>query len=276
MRVPVENGDHRRRPLGREDRVEDRRVSVGEALAGTQRPEDEVRRGEDDEVGGDPRRCQLVVGGTGLGDRHPGRHQRHLGVAPRRRHGGDSRRRGRLGGAARALRGHSGTAAKALVDRTRREAEVGRFATRPPQPAERVQQRPLEVLAEGRLPGDATRLADPDRRGRDRLVRAALGRERDPRRGSDEDRLAACVDAEAPGLERPADERVVERPDRQQRPAVARPGRRPALRAARPGSPRRSRARCAGPAVLAPADQRVGVVGEPVDPLARVPDRRRG
>src|ERR1700748_525020 len=88
-----------------------------------------------------------------------------------------------------------------------------------------MQQRPLEVLAEGRLPGGAARLLDADGRRDDRLVRAALGRKRDAGRRADEDRLAAGVDAERPRLERAIDERVVQRADRQQRLAVARPSR---------------------------------------------------
>ena len=44
------------------------------------------------------------------------------------------------------------------------EPEVGALAVRPAEPAERVQQRPLEVLPEGRLPGGAAGLLEPDRR----------------------------------------------------------------------------------------------------------------
>ncbi len=84
------------------------------------------------------------------------------------------------------------------------------------------EQRPLEVLAEGRLPGDAARLLEPDRRRDDRLVRAALGRERHARRRADEDRLAAGVHAERPRLERAVDERVV---DRRRSAAAAGPSR---------------------------------------------------
>ena len=108
-----------------------------------------------------------------------------------------------------------------------------------PSATERVQQRPLEVLAEGRLPRDAARLLEADRRRDDRLVRAALGRERHAGRRADEDRLPARVHAERPRLERPVDERVVHRPDRQQRPG-RRATRSPrARRAARPGCPPR-------------------------------------
>ena len=141
-------------------------------------------------------------------------------------------------------------AGQRLVDRPRGEPEVGGLPVRSAEPRQRVQQRPLEVLAERRLPEGAARLADPDRRRDDRLVRAALGRERDARRRADQDRLPARVDAERPRLERAADERVVDRPDRQQRLAVAAPGRAELARAARPGSSPRCRARCGGPPVV--------------------------
>ena len=111
-----------------------------------------------------------------------------------------------------------------LVDRTRAQAEVGGLATLAAQPAERVQERPLEVLPEGRLPGGAPRLLEPDRRGDHRLVGSALRSERDPGGRADQDRLAAGIDAERPRLERPVDERVVERADREERLAVPRPG----------------------------------------------------
>ena len=135
-----------------------------------------------------------------------------------------------------------------------------------------MQQRPLEVLAERRLPGDAARLLEPDRRRDDRLVRAALGRERDPGRRPDQDRLRPGVDPERPRLERAVDERVVERADRQQRLAVARPGRPELAEQADEvalGDPELDVLAVLG---LAPAHERVGVVGEPVDPLAEMPD----
>ena len=89
---------------------------------------------------------------------------------------------------------------------------------------------------------------------------------------ADEDRLPARVHAERPRLERAVDERVVERADRQQRLAVARPGR--AELAEQPDEVALGDAELDVLAVrrLAPAHERVGVVGEPVDPLAHVPD----
>ena len=112
------------------------------------------------------------------------------------------------------------------------------------------------------------------RRRDHRLVRAALGAERDARRRADEDRLAAGVDPERPRLERARDERVVDRPDRQQRLAVARPGGAELAQRADEvdlGDPELD---VAAVVVLAPAHQRVGVVGEPVDPVADAPDAR--
>ena len=112
-----------------------------------------------------------------------------------------------------------------LVDRPGGQAEVGGGSVGPAELRERMQQRPLEVLPKRGLPGDAARLLEPDRRRDDRLVRAALWRQRDARRGADEDRLAAGVHAERPRLERAVHERVIQRADRQQRLTVARPGR---------------------------------------------------
>ena len=93
-----------------------------------------------------------------------------------------------------------------------------------------------------------------------------------PRRRADEDRLAAGVDAERPRLQRARHERVVDRADRQQRLAVARPGRAELAEQADEvdlGDPELD---VAAVVVLAPAHERVGVVGEPVDPVADAPD----
>src|SRR5215211_3892401 len=135
-----------------------------------------------------------------------------------------------------------------------------------------MQQDPLEVLAERRLVCDAAGLLDPDRRRDDRLVRAALGSERDAARRADEYRLAAGVDAERPWLERAREERVVDRADRQQRLTGARPRRAELPEQADEvdlGDPELDVAPVVG---LAPAHERVGVVGEPVDPGAQRPD----
>ena len=161
-----------------------------------------------------------------------------------------------------------------LVDRARGEPEVGAGAAGLAELGERVQEAPLEVLAEGGLVGDAAGLLDADRRRDHRLVRAALGAERDAGRRADEDRLAARVDPERPRLQRARDERVVDRPDRQQRLAVARPGRAQLAEHADEVDLGDAELDVAPVVGLAPAHERVGVVGEPVDALAGVPDPR--
>ena len=159
-----------------------------------------------------------------------------------------------------------------LVDRARAEAEVGGCAVAVPEAGERGEQRPFEILAEGRLPGDATRLLEPDRGRDDRLMRTALGRERDAGWRADEDRLPAGVDAERPRLQRAVDERVVERPDRQQRQSGARPRRAELAEQADEVALRDAELDVPAVRGLAPAHERVGVVGEPVDAIAHVPD----
>ena len=88
-----------------------------------------------------------------------------------------------------------------------------------------VEQAPLGLDREGRLEGGDARGLEADRRGRDALVRTPFRREGDARGGADEDRAPAGVRPEHPRLERAADERVVDRPDRQQRLAELGPGR---------------------------------------------------
>ena len=203
---------------------------------------------------------ERVGGGDRLGDERAHHRDRHLGrvVRPQPVAAGER------------LLARAGV--QRLVDRARREPEVGRRAAGPAELRERVQEAPLEVLPERGLVGDAARLLDADRRRDHRLVRAALGAERDAARRADEDRLAAGVDAERPRLERAGDERVVDRADRQQRLAVARPGRAELAQRADEvdlGDPELD---VAAVVVLAPAHERVGVVGEPVDPVADAPD----
>ncbi len=190
------------------------RVALAEARAGLEGAEQQVGARDADHLGGDARL---------LGE-HVGRLDR---LGHERAHDGD--RHARLLGCAQPVAPGERLLARArvqpLVDRPRREPEVRGAAALAAEPRQRVQERPLEVLAEGGLPRDAARLLDPDR-GRDhRLVRAALGPERDAARRADEDRLAARVDPERPRLQRARDERVVDRADRQQRLAVARPRR---------------------------------------------------
>src|SRR5919197_1576001 len=137
---------------------------------------------------------------------------------------------------------------------------------------QRVEERPLEVLPEGRLPRHAAGLGDADAGRRDRLMRTALGSEGDPRGRADEDRLAAGVDPELPRLEHPADERVVERPDRQQRRPVYLPGLPKLAEEADQVGLRDPQLDVLAVARLAPAHQGVRVVGEPVDAVADRPD----
>ena len=153
---------------------------------------------------------------------------------------------------------------------SRKYADV---AVRAAEPRQRVQEASTRGPARTPAPRPRSRAARSRSTGViDRLVRAALGPERDPARRADEDRLAAGVDAERPRLERAGDERVVDRADRQQRLAVARPRR--AELAEQPdevdlGDPELDVAAVVG---LAPAHERVGVVGEPVDAVAERPD----
>ena len=158
-----------------------------------------------------------------------------------------------------------------LVDGPGREPQVRRRAVRAAEPGQRRQQRPLDLDRERRLVGDAAGLLQPDRRRRDRLVRAALGRQRDPGRRADQDRLPARVDPERPRLQRALDERVVEHPDRQQRLPPPAPG--GAQLAEQPDEVGLGDAQlqvlAGGP--LAPVQDRLGVVGEPVDALAGGP-----
>ena len=129
----------------------------------------------------------------------------------RPRAGGSRRpaRRARRCSRSAALRRHR---REPLLDRPRGQAEVGRAA------AGRARAAPSACRNDhskswAKAGSQATQpgCSMPDRRRDDRLVRAALRRQRDARRRADEDRLPAGVDAERPRLERAADERVVDR-----------------------------------------------------------------
>lgn len=63
-----------------------------------------------------------------------------------------------------------------------------------------MQEAPLQIVREGRLPRHAAGLLQTDRGGGDGLVRSPLGRESDARRRPDEDRLTTGVDATVTGL----------------------------------------------------------------------------
>ena len=97
------------------------------------------------------------------------------------------------------------------VDR-RRYDEVP--SGRPSRPMH-AEQRPLDIDGERRFVADTAGLLEADRRGLDRLMRAALGGEGDPGRGADQDRLPAGVDAVRPRLQGAFDERVVQHADRE-------------------------------------------------------------
>jgi hypothetical protein len=99
------------------------------------------------------------------------------------------------------------------------------------------------------------------------LVRPALRGEGHARRRADQDGLASRVDAERPRLERPVDERVVDRADRQQRLAVARPRRPELAEHADEVALGDAELEMLALLALAPAHKRVRVVGEPVDPV---------
>ena len=222
---PSSTVDDRRAALGREELVEDRgspSSSPCRACSARKTRSAEVRQTTSTAV---PASVERAGGRDHLGEH--GAHADERDVAARRSAVAQhvAAREHLRAPLARAPPAPPGCAASACVDRPRAEAEVGGRAAAATEAAERGQQRPLEILAEGGLPGDAARLLETDRGRDDRLVRAALGRERDAGRRADEDRLPAGVDAERPRLERAVDERVVDRPDRQQRLAVARPGR---------------------------------------------------
>jgi hypothetical protein len=158
-----------------------------------------------------------------------------------------------------------------LVQRPGGQAQVGRLAAAAAELGHRVQQAPLEVLGEGRLPRHHAGLGHADGRRGDGLVRAALGRERDPRRGADEDALAPGVDPERPRLERPGDERVVDRPDRDERLALGRVGGAELPEQAHEARLRDPQLDVAAVVALPPAHERGRVVREPVDPVPERP-----
>src|SRR5579871_6396544 len=159
-----------------------------------------------------------------------------------------------------------------LRDRPRAQPKVGRGTVDPTETGHRFEQRPLEILCERRLPRDATWLFKSDRRRDDRLVGATLRCEGHARRGSAEDRLGAGVDPERPRLEGTSHERVIQRPDRQQRLTIAGPGDTELTEESDEVAFGDAEFDVLAVLRLAPPDQRVVVIGEPVDPLAEMPD----
>src|SRR5207249_3389632 len=104
-----------------------------------------------------------------------------------------------------------------LLDRLRREPQVERLAVRLLELREAVEEQPLELAGEARLRVDEPRELQSDPRRDRRLVRAALARERDARRRAGDDEPRAGVRRVEEPFEAPADERVVQCPDREER-----------------------------------------------------------
>ena len=103
-----------------------------------------------------------------------------------------------------------------------------------------------ELVEKGRLEGGEPVLAHADQRRADRLMRAALRRQRDAGRRADEQEAGVLIAGVVQRIEAAGDERVVERADRAaaaRRTANATGRRR---RAAGTGSSRRCRVRYAG------------------------------
>ena len=73
-----------------------------------------------------------------------------------------------------------------------------------------------QLVGVGRLEAGQARLAHADQRRADRLMGAALGRQRDARRRRDQEEAGVLVAGVVQRIEAAGDERVVERADRQQ------------------------------------------------------------
>ena len=244
-----------------EDRVEDPGPGVVEPAPRLHGAEQQAGAGHADDVRADPECVEPVGRLQRLG--HDGAHRdqgdrRPSGPAQRVGPGGD------LPSAALAGGGVGRDGGQGLVDRPGRQPQVGRAAAGPAQPGQGGEQAPLGVQDERRLVGHAAGLLQSDGRRLDGLVRTALGREGDAGRRPDQDRLPPGVDPERPGLQGPLDERVVHDADRQQRlaPAVPR-GTELAHEADQVGlGDAQLDVLTAG--LLAPVQDRLGVVGEPV------------
>jgi hypothetical protein len=264
VRVPVEHGDQRRRTVGREHAVEHPAGGLVEPAAALQRPEQQAGAGHADHIGGQPERVQALGGGERLG------HQRPHGGEGDDRPGGPAQRVGAGDDLATAelAGGRVGRdGGQRLVHRAGGQPQVGRGPAGPAQQGQRSEQAPLGVEGERRLVRDAARLLQADGRRGDRLVRTALGGQRHARRRPDEERLPARVDAERPRLQRPLDERVVEHTDRQQRLPPAAPGRAQLTDGADQVGLGDAQLDVLAGGALAPVQDRLGVVGEPVAPV---------
>ena len=123
-----------------------------------------------------------------------------------------------------------------LLDRPRREPQIDRAAGLVAQPValgrcavavlldvvERERHDRGKLVDERRLERRKPVLRHADQRLRDRLVRAALGRERDAGRRRDQDEARVLVAGVVQRIEAARDERIVQRADRQQPLAVDR------------------------------------------------------
>ena len=123
-----------------------------------------------------------------------------------------------------------------LLDRPGREPQIDRAAGLVAQPValgglavavlldvvERERHDRGKLVDEGRLERGEPILRQPDQRLGDRLMRAALGRERQPRRRCHQDEAGVLIAGVVQRIEAAGDERVVQRADRQQPLAVDR------------------------------------------------------
>ena len=123
-----------------------------------------------------------------------------------------------------------------LLDRPRREPQVDGAAGLVAQPValgrfafagaldvvERKREDRREFVDEGRLEGGDAVLRHADQRRCDRLMRAALGRERDAGRRRHQDEARILIAGVVERIETALDERIVERADRNEPLAVDR------------------------------------------------------
>ena len=103
-----------------------------------------------------------------------------------------------------------------LLDRAGRQAQIGRFAGRVVDQAERLLHHRRKLVGEGRLIVAQARLAERDQRRVDRLVGAAFRPERNAGGSGDQQEAGVLVAAVVEAIEPAGDERVIERPDRHQ------------------------------------------------------------
>ena len=157
-------------------------------------------------------RCKLLPRGKRLGHHRPHRDDRRLSSQsfrswPRLAKPISPRERRRLPAIVRPLD---------LADRPGRQPQIGRLAVGRIDQAERFFHHRRQLVGKGGLVMAQPGLAECDQRGIDRLVRAALGAKRDPARGRDQQEARILVTGVVERIEPARDERVVERPNRNQ------------------------------------------------------------